>query len=161
MTETIFFEKFGNLKKALREIKEKLNVKIRTEGRKVTIEGEAVDEYEAKMIFDAVNLGFSARTALLLRNEGHVLRILNIKQFTRRKNIKEVVARIIGTEGKTKRAIEGIANCSILIHDHEVGIIGAAEDIEKTTIAITNLIKGSKQANVYAFLEKMNKEKRN
>ncbi|MEM4271729.1 MAG: hypothetical protein QXD13_01420 [Candidatus Pacearchaeota archaeon] len=156
MTETIFFESTKNLIRALPELKKKLKVGIKVDGNKVEIEGPSLDEYEAKMVLDAINFGFPAKKALLLLNEGFIFRILNIKQFTRRRNLADIKARIIGTEGKTKRTIENVAGCAIMIRRHEVGIIGTAEAIETTTTAIISLIKGSKQANVYAFLEKMN-----
>ena len=63
---------------------------------------------------------------------------------------------------KTKHTIEQISSCDVLINEDEnsVGLIGSAEQIEEATTAITNLIRGSKQANVYRFLERMNAEKR-
>jgi len=39
-------------------------------------------------------------------------------------------------------------------------VIGHAEDIGYATTAIANLIKGSKQSNVYNYLERINKEKK-
>ena len=99
---------------------------------------------------------FQKKKALQLLDPEATFRKIHIKNFTRRKNIGEVRARLIGTEGKTKRTLEEIGSCDIIIGDTEVGIIGSAENIEKTTTAITNLIKGSKQANVYRFLERMN-----
>jgi rRNA processing protein Krr1/Pno1 len=47
-----------------------------------------------------------------------------------------------------------------VLHDNTVGIIGPAETIEEATTAIGNLIRGSKQANIYRFLERMNAAKK-
>jgi len=107
-----------------------------------------------------MNFSFPLKEALLLTNEGYIFRKINIKDFTRRKNLDEVRARLIGTEGKTKRAMEEISGCVLVIKDKIVGIIGSTESIKDATTAITRLIKGSKQANVYSYLERMNREKK-
>ncbi len=159
MTETIFFEKTASLIQAKPELEKKLNIKINITGRKVEIEGSTVNEYEAMIVLDAINSGFSPKDALLLANEGYIFRKINMKDFTRRKNLDDVKARVIGTEGKTKRTIEEISGCKLVIKDKIVCIIGLAESIKDATTAITNLIKGSKQANVYSYLERMNREK--
>jgi ribosomal RNA assembly protein len=160
MTETIFMDQTGNLRKDKSKIEEKLEVKIKVEGKKVTIEGEEVKEYEALIVLDAIKFGFPVKTALLAANEGMIFRTLPMKHFTRRKDMEDVRGRIIGTEGKTKRTIEQVSGCSIVIQNNHVGVIGPAESIEEATTAITNLIRGTKQSNVYRFLEKMNAEKK-
>jgi rRNA processing protein Krr1/Pno1 len=52
--------------------------------------------------------------------------------------------------------MEEVGDCEIVIGNTEVGIIGAADSIDNIVTAITNLIRGSKQANMYYFLERMN-----
>lgn len=159
MTETIFLEKTTEVKRNLKKLQEKLNVKIKIVGRKAIIEGAPLDEYEAKQVFDAINFGFSAQKALTLADEDIAFRKIHIRDFTKRKNLKEVKARLIGSQGRTKKTIENISNTEIIIHDNEIGIIGSAESIENAITALTNIIKGSKQANVYKYLEKMNVKK--
>ncbi|GAF98139.1 unnamed protein product, partial [marine sediment metagenome] len=44
--------------------------------------------------------------------------------------------------------------------DNEIGIIGDTEDIEEAIQAVTSLIQGSKQSNVYTHAEKEMKKKR-
>jgi ribosomal RNA assembly protein len=160
MAETIFMEKTGNLRREKDKLEKKLEVTIKIEGKKVTIEGEELKEYEAMIVLEAIKFGFSVSTALLAANEGMVFRVIPIKHFTRRKDMEEVRGRIIGTEGKTKRTIEQVSGCSLVIQNNHVGIIGPAESIEEATTAITNLIRGTKQSNIYRFLEKMNAEKK-
>jgi ribosomal RNA assembly protein len=107
-----------------------------------------------------MQFGFSAKKALTLLNDDITFRKIPIKNFTRRKNLKEVRGRIIGKEGKTKRTIENIADCEVIVNGNEVGVICTADEVEETTTAITNLIRGTKEANIYGFLERMNKEKK-
>lgn len=158
--ETLYFVKVRELKKEKDKLEKKLEVKINIEGKKVTIDGEAFKEYEAKIILEAMQFGFSAKQALSLTDEELVFRKIPMKNFTRRKNMHEVRGRVIGREGKTKRTIEDISNCEVVINENTIGIIGPATGIEEATTAITNLIKGTKQANVYRFLERMNTGKK-
>jgi len=159
---TIFCKRTREIIANKAELERALNVKIDATKKNVIIDGAAVDEYEASIILDAISFGFSAKRALLLLNPENIFRKIRIKSFTRR-TLESARSRLIGSEGKTRRTIEDVGDCEIVIGDSEVGVIGAAESIEKTTTAITNLIRGSKQANVYNFLEKMNaiKKKQN
>jgi len=158
--ETIQIESAGKIRRNKPTIEKKLNVKITIQGRKVEIEGNPVEEYEASLILDALDFGFSLKDALKLTDENVIFRKLPIKQFTTRKNLEEVRGRIIGTEGKTKRVIEEVSGCAVVLHQNTIGVIGPAENIEEATTALQKLIKGSKQTNVYRFLERMNTAQR-
>lgn len=159
--ETIIFEKTREIKKERTSLEKKLNVKITIKGNDVTIEGEPFAEYEAARLISAIQFGFSAKKALTLLEEDTIFRVINIKDFTRRKDMYEVRSRIIGKEGKTRKTVEEISGCFIIIkEDNTLGVIGSAESIDEATTAITNLIRGSKQANVYRFLERMNATKK-
>ena len=156
--EILYLDQTAELRKNLAELQEKLKVTIKVVGKKVVIEGDGMDEYEASTILEAMGLGFSAKEALQLKDEEIIFRIIPLKNFTRRKDLKEIRGRIIGTKGQTKRVVEEISGCKIVVkEDNRVGIIGPAESIEAAITAITNIIKGTKQANAYRYLEKMNK----
>ena len=71
--------------------------------------------------------------------------------------IKAIPAR----EGKTKRVLSYISGCDIIISDSEVGIIGDFESVESLHTAILNLIKGTKHANAYRYIERMNTIRKN
>ena len=141
--------------------KEKLNVNIKVEGRKITIEGEAIDEYNAQQVFEAIQFGFTVKQSLQLTEpDMHFVKI-NIKKATRRKNLEDVRSRVIGKEGKTKRTLENISGCEIVVNDNnEVGLIGPSESIESAETGLKNVIKGSKQSNAYAYVERMNSERK-
>jgi len=155
--ESIIFSNTAEIKKAKTELERKLDIKITITGKRVSFEGSGLNEYEASMILDAINLGFSAKKALLLLDPEIQFRSLNIKEFTNRKILKDVRARVIGREGKTKRTIEDLTDSTIIVKDNTIGIIGYANTMENTLTALRNLIRGSKEANVYRFLEEMNR----
>lgn len=160
--ESFYLKKVRELQKEKANLEKKLDISIAIKGRKVLIEGAPENEYEASIVLEAIQFGFSAKKAMSLLDENMVFRKIPIKPFTRRKNMKEVRGRIIGKEGKTKQTIEQIANCDMLINEitNEVGLIGSADEIDEATTALTNLIRGTKQANVYRFLERINAKKK-
>ena len=159
--QTFYIEKIADVKANQEELERRLKVKISIKGKQVMIDSpEGMDEYEASIIFDAIQFGFSTRKALLLTDPDIIFRKVPFKSFTRRKDMEEVRGRLIGTQGRTRNTVEQTADCEIIVGDSAVGIIGHAEAMEKATLAIQNLIKGSKQSNVYRFLERMNTEKR-
>lgn len=158
--ERILVNNTLELRKHQTELEQKLKVKIAIKGKQVTFSGESLDEYEASIIFDAISFGFSPKVALMLKDEDTVFRKINIKSVTNRKNIALVRARLIGTDGRTRRTLEQLGDCRIMIKDNEVGIIGPAEDIEEATTGVESLIRGSKQSNVYGYLERRNRERK-
>ena len=157
--ESIYFKDIRELKKEQKQIEHKIGLSLQIAGKKVAYEGSALQEYETGLVLNAIAFGFSAKKALQLLEPDMGFKILHMKDFTRRKDMEEVRARVIGKEGKTKRTIENITNCTLVIHDdNEIGIIGLLEDIDHAVVGIGNLIRGTKEANAYAFLERMNAE---
>src|SRR3989344_2611684 len=102
--ETLIFERTNEVRKNKREL-----------GKKVAIDGEPIAEFTAEQVLSAINFGFSSKRALFILNTDIQFKKLNIKNFTHRKNIREIKARLIGTEGKTKKTIEEVADCDIVI----------------------------------------------
>jgi len=136
-------------------LEKKLNVKITFKGNEILFEGEAVDEYIAEKVLMALNFGFSLKTSLLLKNEeNYNFEILNIKDFTKRKDLERIRGRIIGTNGRTLRTLTELTKCFFELKDNSVGIIGDSGHIKNAQTSLISLIHGTKQANVYSFLEK-------
>ena len=142
------------------KIEQKLNAKISLNGRILTIDTDPLNEFEAQRLVDALNLGFSSHIALKVLDEEIAFIKINIKDYANTKNLEVVRARLIGTHGKTKHTLQEITKCDISIHENEVGIVGPAEIAESALTAVTNIIKGTKQANAYKYLERINTQKR-
>lgn len=158
--ETIYVKRVGEVRKNKVEMEKKLFVKIKIFGGNVSFSGEAMDEYDAKQVLEAINFGFSANKALLLKKEDFVFKQIHIREHTKR-NLKDIKSRLIGTHGRTRETISKISDCEVLIRESDVGVIGHVEDVANTESAVINLIKGSKQSNAYRYLEKMNRLKGN
>jgi ribosomal RNA assembly protein len=160
MTQEIYAQNLKGLLINKNLLEKELKVIIKNQGKNIFIEGPAENEYIALHIIEALNLGFNIYESLLLKDENIILYILNIRNYTKRKDLYEVKARIIGTYGKTKNNMENLTDCVISIHDNQVGIIGETDCIDEAIIGMKLIIQGSKQGNIYARLEKKKKERR-
>ena len=154
MVKIILSEKLPRITKNRRRLQEKLNVRITNRGKEVKIEGTPEDEYIAEKVIDALNFGFEYSAAVQIKEEDFTFEILNIKEYTKRQNLKMVRARIIGTQRKALNTIEQLTECKLELKDNQVGIIGPVESIENAQTAIISIIHGAKQSNAYKFLEK-------
>lgn len=152
--ETLICEKIGRITKNRNRLEKELKIKITNRGSEITINGLPEDEYFAEKVLIALEFGFPFSVALLIKNEDNIFEILNIKAHTHKKDLEKIRARIIGTKGKTLRTLHELTKCHLELKGNQVGIIGEPEYIKIATDAIILLIHGSKQANVYAFLEK-------
>ncbi len=150
----IYSEKLPRILKNKKKIEAELNVKITNRGKEITIQGKPEDEYIAEKVIDALNFGFPFSDALMIKKEDFLFEIINIKEHTKRKDLERIRARIIGTKGKTLKTLCQLTKCFFELKDNEVGIIGPPEYIQNAQNSIISIIKGTKQANVYSFLEK-------
>jgi len=150
----IFSEKIPRILKNKKRLEEILNVKITNKGREIFIHGEPEDEYFAEKVIDALNFGFPFSVAILIKKEDLILEIINIKDYTKRKDLDRIRARIIGKEGKTLKILTQLTNCHFELKDNEVGIVGPPEEIKNGQESIISIIRGAKQSNVYNFAKR-------
>ncbi len=152
--KTILCEKLPRITKNKKKLEKILNVKITNRGKEVSIKGKPTDEYIAEKVIDALNFGFPFSVAILIKEEDFILEIINIKDYTKRKDLERIRARIIGTKGKTLKTLNQLTKCYFELKDNYIGIIGHPEHIENAQEAVISIIKGAKQSNVYSHLEK-------
>jgi ribosomal RNA assembly protein len=150
----IIVDKLPRITKSRKKLEQILKVKITNRGKEVSISGKPEDEYTAEKVIDAINFGFPFTSAILIKEQGFVLEILRIKDYTRRHDLERVRARIIGKKGKTLHTLSQLTRCNFELKDNEVGIIGDPEHIKNAQEAVISIIKGAKQSNVYSHLEK-------
>lgn len=135
-------------------IEKNLDINLSVKDKILEIKSKPEEEYLALNIVEALELGFDKEDALLLKDEKFDFKKINIKDFTRRKDLETIRARIIGTHGRTIETICSLTDCLIKLHGNAVGIIGLNENVSKAAFAVKRIIQGSRQANVYAYLEK-------
>ncbi|MBT3405447.1 hypothetical protein HN832_01150 [archaeon] len=152
--KTILSEKIARIIKNKKRLEKTLEIKITNRGKEVTIQGEPENEYIAEKVIDALNFGFPYSAAMTIKTEETTFEIINIKDYTKRKDLESIRARIIGKAGKTLSTLSQLSEGFLELKDNEVGVIGPPENIPNVTKAIISIIKGSKQSNVYAYLER-------
>ncbi|MBI2630006.1 hypothetical protein HYW76_02805 [Candidatus Pacearchaeota archaeon] len=136
-----------------------LKTKISIKSSIITVSGSEINNYLAEKVFEALDRNFPINVSLLLLDEDFILEDILIKEITKKKNIPIIRARIIGTEGKTLKVLGELSNSYVTLNDNTVSVIAPSENIKEITNAIISLINGSKQAKVYAYLEKNRKKK--
>ena len=150
----IICDKLPRILKNKAKLEKTLSIKIANRGKEVKISGKAENEYTAEKVIDALNFGFPYSTALLIKEENATFEIINIKDHTTRKDLEIIRARLIGKRGKTLSTLSQLTKCNFELKDNYIGIIRNPEFIENAQESIIHIIKGSKQSNVYSFLEK-------
>jgi len=151
--KTIYSEKILRITKNKARLEKALKVKITNKGKEVSIDGKPEDEYIAEKTIHALNFGFPFSIAMLLKEEEFMFEIISIKDHTKRHDLNRIRARIIGKGGKTLKTLATLTNCHFELKDNEIGIIGPATCIKNTQQGIISIIQGSKQSNVYKYLE--------
>ncbi len=154
----VVVESLNKIKKAVPAIENKVKIKLVVSSKSsvVGIKGGELNEYLVEKVLRAVDFGFDVDDALLLMGEDFVLEFVGVKEHTHRKKLSDVRARLIGTGGKAKRAIENLTGAVIVVSGNRVGVIVDAEHLDTTVQAIESLIQGAKHGNVFARLEKQN-----
>lgn len=152
--EILVYEKIPRIIKNKKRLEGMLNVKISINGKEITVSGTAEDEYFAEKVISALEFGFPFTVALSLRTDENMFEVIHIKDHTHKKDLTEVRARIIGTKGKTLRALTELTKCHFELNGNFIGIVGEPELMRNAQEAAISIIRGAKQGNVYAFLEK-------
>jgi len=110
----------------------------------------------------AIGRGFSPEHALRLFQDDAFLEIVDMTEFVGKetKHLERVRARVIGTSGKTRRAIEEATGCEVSIWGKTVSLIGEANEVSAAREAVELLLNGANHGTVYKFLERKRKELR-
>ena len=150
----IIVDKPGKVIKSKKELEKNLGVKLSITGKEVSIKGTPEEEYYTEKMVDALSFGFPIELVLLIKEEDYAFEILNIKDFTKRKDFERIRGRIIGTNGKALRVLNELTKCTFAVQDNKVGIIGDPEYIKNGEDSVISIIRGARHANVYSYLEK-------
>lgn len=161
MTEQIYTENARKITQNKRLLEKTLKIRIETKASTLIFEGKAEDEFLALKVFEAIELGFSVNKALLLTDDEFTFEKILIKAITKRNDMSQVRARVIGTNRKALDTIESLSDCFLAMHDNTVGVIGHFQDVQDAMYALKRIIAGSKHSAMYAWLEKKKFEKRN
>jgi ribosomal RNA assembly protein len=106
-------------------------------------------------VIRALGRGFSPEHAMRLFSDDAYFELVDIHDYAgkNKARVRQVTARLIGSEGKTRRIIEEQTGCHLAIYGHTVGIIGDLQEIGAAKQAVDMLLSGAEHASVYRFLE--------
>lgn len=156
---TLIVDKLPRITLNRKKLEKVLEVKITNNGKEVCINGEAENEYIAEKVIEALDFGFPYASAISIKIDDNLFEKISIKEHTKRKDLETIRARIIGKNGKTIKTLSLLSECFLELKDNVVGIIGPPENIYNAQTSVISIIKGSKQSNVYSYLEKHRPEK--
>ncbi len=161
----VLIGKNGEVKKRIQEATQTV-IHVDSQTGRITIlpEGEEgiIDLLTARNIVMAIGRGFNPNKAMKLLNEQYVLEIINLEEYVGRSRnaLVRVKGRIIGKNGKTREIIEQYTSTDVSVFGKTVSIIGDYQNVIIAKKAIQLLINGANHGTVYAFLERMARERR-
>ena len=155
----VIIGKEGAVKKDLEDL---TNIKVDIDSKEgdVFVRGEdALGLYTAREIIKAISRGFNPEIAKLLLKPDYVFDVIDISEFAKSKEaMLRLKGRVIGKEGKARRLIEELTECSLSVFGKTISIIGFADSVGNARQAVEALLRGSTHANVYKVLEKKRRE---
>lgn len=141
-------------------IEERTGVRMRidTEGE-VDIEDNPQDPLAALKVMDlvkAIGRGFSPHRAYRLLDDDEYLEVIELSDFIGKKGdqLKRVRARLIGSNGKTRRIIEDLTGAHMSVYGSTVSLIGNSIQLPIAKKAVEMILRGSEHATVYRYLER-------
>lgn len=155
----VLIGKKGTTKKHI-EKKTKTKLDVKSEGDVIITCEDNINFLVAQNMIKAVGRGFNPEIAGLLLDEDNILEIINILDFTgkSKKKFTRIKARLIGTQGRSRKLIEQMTNTEISIYGKTVSIIGSFDNVLLAKKALEHLLSGAPHGNVYKFIENQKKE---
>ncbi|MGI0100549.1 MAG: KH domain-containing protein [Candidatus Micrarchaeaceae archaeon] len=120
----------------------------------VEVTGEAYPEYAAKSVIFAFGRGFEITIACKLADKDYYFNSIDLGQvISSDKRVRQLKARIIGKEGRTKRYIEEVSSAKISVYGDTVSFIGTIEEINEAETAVNTLMEGGTHRLAYIRME--------
>lgn len=143
----------------LKDLEKRGGVKIavKKEGNDATLEisGESEGEWVSEQVLAAIDLGFAPRIALKLFGENTYLETVDLGEAMHGKAnaVARMKARIIGSEGRIKKALEELSEAAISVSDDDrVGLLGGFDEVRAAKEAVLRLLEGKQHGGVIGFL---------
>lgn len=134
--------------KALIEKKTKTRIHA---GEEIEIDGDWETETKAGDIVKAIGRGFSPGKALRLVSPEVQLDVISLKGSPN--TIKRLLARVIGTQGKSRKSIERLTGAYIAVYGKTISIIGNQKQAMNARSAVEMILSGRTHSHVWRQLE--------
>lgn len=146
-----------------RDIEEETSSSITVDSKEGDIRVSGNDSlglFSAREIIQAIGRGFSPEIAMQILKSDYAFELLTISDYIgKSKNTaRRLKARVIGTEGKTRKHIEEITETHLSVYGKTIGIIGEVEHVMLARRAVESILAGATHTSVYKWLERKKKE---
>ncbi|MCL4371958.1 hypothetical protein M1373_01425 [Candidatus Marsarchaeota archaeon] len=147
----------------LQRLEEMCRCKISfAEGNLIQIEGEGYDAYVTKEVVFAFGRGFGLRTAELLLKDDYYFSSIDIKGLQgSKKRVLNIKSRLIGTDGRAKKYIEGVSSAHIAVYGDTICFIGSVAAISEAETAAKTIINGGSHRLAYKRMEAAHRKNKN
>jgi ribosomal RNA assembly protein len=150
--------KGGETKKMI-EDRTKTAIKVDPEGEVRIYNRSSEDPLTVMKVTDlvrAVGRGFSPERALRLLDDDEYFEVIDIRDYVGKKtsHVVRIRARVIGTDGKTRRLIEDLTGAFVSVYGSSVSIIGNSIQMPVARTAVDMLLRGSEHSTVYKYIER-------
>ena len=107
-------------------------------------------------VIKAIARGMAPKAAIRLLQDDHFFELVDLRDFVgkRANQQRRIRARIIGSEGKIRKLIEGLTNTEITIYKSTVVLVGHEEGLAAARVGIEMIAGGAEHGTVLNFLEK-------
>lgn len=142
------------------KIEEKTDTKLHVskEGE-VTIKGESLNAWIARLIVKAIGRGFSPEKAMLLLQEDYGFELVELNEWAKTDKAQQrLKGRVIGEKGRSKENIERLTETYISVYGKTIGIIGEVKKMLVAKKAVEMLLSGSMHVTVFKMLENERKD---
>lgn len=116
--------------------------------------GDPLKTLRVAEMVKAIGRGFSPENAFTLLHDDFLLfEVISLSHLTP-KMLNRVKGRVIGRNGRTRLAIENLAEVKISVYGKTISLIGYSHNIQAAHGAISMLIQGLPHSAVYSSLDK-------
>jgi len=107
-------------------------------------------------VIKAIARGMAPKAAIRLLQDDHFFELVDLRDYVgkRANQQRRIRARIIGSEGKIRKLIEGLTNTEITIYKSTVVLVGHEEGLAAARTGIEMIAGGAEHGTVLNFLEK-------
>tara|TARA_B100001093_G_scaffold461574_1_gene476126 strand:+ start:3161 stop:3880 length:720 start_codon:yes stop_codon:yes gene_type:complete len=107
-------------------------------------------------VIKAIGRGMAPKAAIQLLDDHHFFELVDIRKFVGKRSNQQrrIRGRIIGSQGKIRKLIEGLTDTQITIYNSTVVLVGEEEGLSAARQAIEMLAGGAEHGTVLNFLER-------
>ena len=146
-----------------RELESLLGVALQIDSEEgdVVLKGtDNIKLFTGHEIIKAIARGFNPDIAKLLLKTDYMLEIINITEYATTKNqMIRLKGRVIGEQGKSRRAVEELAEAYIVVYGKTISLIGQADNVYAAKRAVDMLLSGAPHATVFRLLERLKRDR--